>query len=383
MRIDPTNLTWDNMRRGIEAQPEIVRTLPHELHEKAQSWLIDRPPSKIYVVGCGDSLYCGMAARYAIERWCAIPTEAIQSLEFSRYAIRAAPPGSLVIGVSNSGKVARTVESLVYARQHGLKTIGITYDPESPLANASENLLTYSYKDTGFAPGTVSFAASLLAVLIGGLRISSSTLKADINAGEMLARITALADHMETTIEACEKPAAEAAVAAAGFSQMTFVGGGPNYGTALFGMAKVIESTGVHAVGQELEEWAHEHFFSTNPRTFTSILSCTGASSERAHEIARAASEMGSHTVAIGSPEDLALERAVRLVLPVTAREVDELLSPLVYSLPVALFAYELGRRSGKTMYGFDDRHRQRVNFQQIFESASPSSIPSLGGSSD
>ncbi|MEZ4707109.1 MAG: hypothetical protein R3A44_07890 [Caldilineaceae bacterium] len=43
---------------------------------------------------------------------------------------------------------------------------------------------------------------------------------------------------------------------------------GPNYPTALFSAAKVLEAAGRHAMGQETEEWAHlQYFVNTDPAT--------------------------------------------------------------------------------------------------------------------
>ena len=57
---------------------------------------------------------------------------------------------------------------------------------------------------------------------------------------------------------------AEVAIAACDLAEviadapvMIMVGSGPSYGTALFSAAKIIEASGVFAVGQDLEEWSH------------------------------------------------------------------------------------------------------------------------------
>src|SRR5260221_12774877 len=141
MRMDRRELKWDNMLAGIRVQPDYLRGgAAARLHAAA----VELPlsvPSRVYLVGCGDSHYAGLATRLAFERWSGIPTEALESLEFSRYAVDFAPPGSWVICVSNSGRVARTVECALYAQQHGLYPIAITYHSESNLAKASSAVL--------------------------------------------------------------------------------------------------------------------------------------------------------------------------------------------------------------------------------------------------
>src|SRR5256886_15062848 len=78
MRVDRNvELKWKNMYRGIHAQVEWLRKGPDELFANARRMLTIVPP-RIYLVGCGDSHYAGLATRLAFERWTGIPTEALE-----------------------------------------------------------------------------------------------------------------------------------------------------------------------------------------------------------------------------------------------------------------------------------------------------------------
>src|SRR6266566_7119839 len=113
MRMDRLELKWEHMLAGISAQPAYLREgAARELYGAARKLPLERP-SRVYLVGCGDSHYCGLATRHAFERWSGIPTEALESLEFSRYALESAASDALVVAVSNSGRVARTVECAI------------------------------------------------------------------------------------------------------------------------------------------------------------------------------------------------------------------------------------------------------------------------------
>ena len=175
MDLDNMKTEWSNMRRGIDAQAALLADAPALLYERAAAALGDAPPSRIYLTGCGDSHYSGLAARYAIEFWSGVATEALESLEFSRYAVQAAPVDALLVGVSNSGKVSRSVESVRFARQRGLDTLAVTYKPDSRLAAAADQVLQYDYEDIGFGPGTLSYTASTLALLALGIRLGETT----------------------------------------------------------------------------------------------------------------------------------------------------------------------------------------------------------------
>ena len=86
--------------------------------------------------------------------------------------------------------------------------------------------------------------------------------------------------------------------------QVVFIGGGPNYGTAFFSMAKIIEATRTHAVGQQLEEWAHEQYFTTSEKTTTFVLTPPGNGVDRAREQMFAIKAMGSRCVVVCDPDD-------------------------------------------------------------------------------
>ena len=149
------------------------------------------------------------------------------------------------------------------------------------------------------------------------------------------------------------------------------VGGGPNYATALFGMAKFIEAAAYPAVGQELEEWAHEQYFCTKPGTYTVVIAPPGAATDRAREQLRAVRDVGGTAIAICASDDSETSALANFVLPVVGSG-DEALSPIAYCTPLELFTYHFAISKGATMLGFDDANRMEVNFRQIFGSHIP-----------
>ncbi len=372
MDEDELDLKWEHMEAGIDAQPAWLRAgAARDLYDAAAGLALP-VPSRIYLVGCGDSYYAGMATRFAFERWTGIPTEAMESLEFSRYAVTTAPADALVVAVSNSGKVTRTIEAAMFAGRRGIRSIGLTYFPDSPLARAATGTLAYRYEDVGFGPGTLSYLASLVALYALALRIGGAAGHLDeAERDAHLDALTACGDALEWTIAAA-RPAAEALAARIEPGEvLTIIGGGPSHGTAVFGMAKLIESARHNAVGQELEEWAHEQYFLTGPGSHTIVVAPEGASVDRAREQLRAVREVDGTAVAICDPDDAPTCAVADVVLPARTTP-DELLSPIVTAVPLELLALAYARRQGRTMLGFDDEHRRDVNWRQIFGSEIP-----------
>ena len=127
--MNPNESEYDVMRREIELQPAFVRGSIDGVVERARAAMAQharRAVDGAIVIGCGDSFCAGLAARsYAMEQT-GLWIEPIEALEFSRYLVDRMPSDRAVVGISNSGTVARTVEGVRLARQRGAWTFGVT-----------------------------------------------------------------------------------------------------------------------------------------------------------------------------------------------------------------------------------------------------------------
>ena len=368
MRMENRELKWDNMLAGINAQPDYLREGAAKALYERSVHLPLRRPSRVYLVGCGDSHYAGLATRFAFERWSGIPTEALESLEFSRYAVESAPADALVVAVSNSGRVVRTGECARVARERGIATLGLTYNPASPLGQTADMLLPWTYQDVGFGPGTLSYLASLVGLYALAARLGELNGRL-ADAAPVLESIRRCGDAVARTVSDNLVPSERVASVLNGQGLVCIIGGGPNYATALFGMAKFIEAAAYPAVGQELEEWAHEQYFCTRADTATLVVAPPGRGVDRAREQLQAVRDMQGQAFVLCDPADQATASLADVVLPIHTGE-DELLSPIVSAVPLELVALRFAQRLGRTMLGFDDDHRRAINFRQIFGSS-------------
>ena len=148
---EPIPVTIDDMLNEISNQgpaiPAVMESVQPQL--EALDPNLFTTASHIYITGCGDSYFAGLAARYAFARYAGVPTEALEALEFGRYAAEFLPPESLVFGISNSGKATRSVEALVNARLGGAHTVAITGNPGGWLAQEADTILDQSVRLAG------------------------------------------------------------------------------------------------------------------------------------------------------------------------------------------------------------------------------------------
>ena len=302
---------------------------------------------RLYVVGCGDSHHASLSTELAFESLTRLPDDPMNSMLFGRYAAgfipQTGPKTNLVIGISVSGAVSHTAEALRMGEQAGATTAALTATPDSPVGKAAKIILDvpvpeFSSPEGVVIPGVRSYFTSQVGLFLTAIRIAE--IRGQLNnsqAAELRAEIHDFADLASKTIEECEPIAKQAAQDWAGEGEFVFTGSGPNYATALFTAAKVLEASGDSALGQDVEEWAHLQYFAKSVRTPTFIISAGDRDLSRAEEIAVAAKQIG-RLVAVVSPKSaVGLTKHADYHFPIP--EVKEMFSPLITAIPGELFS--------------------------------------------
>ncbi len=345
-------LTRSPMHQQIDTLPALVRDIVKPFDAAARrafDFETCASVKRIYLVGCGDSHHAPVGAELAFHQLTGVPTQALSALPFSRYTAgympATGPKTNLVIGVSVSGIVSRTIEALAMARQAGATTVALTGNPGGPLGQVADCVLETavpalpSDMQVAVVPGVRSYLASQVALLMAALRIGEvrghlTTRAADAER----AAIAKLADVIEETIQVCEPIAAELVDAWSDAPLFEFVGAGPLYGAAMFTAAKVLEASGDAALAQETEEWSHLQYFAAEPKIPVMFLSANGFDADRMAEVARAARSIGRPSALVAPPAASEIAQYVDALLPVPA-DVPERYASIVYSIPGELFA--------------------------------------------
>lgn len=276
-------------------------------------------------VGCGDSHFVGWSAKLAFRNLAGLPLTPAEAFEFAAYDVHGLPDTALAVGVSVSGKVGNTITAVEQARERGMTTLAITNTPGSAITHAAERTVVVDVHSPGSAPvpGTLSYLGSLVTLYLLAIELG-------VSRGRLAAEEAA--QHRETLrqsllslreIALTNFPLVEQ-YAQLQFIQspvVYFVGGGPNYGTALFGRAKLLEAAPVPCMAQEVEEWAHLEYFLTGFDTQLVFLAPAGPSRQRALDMMRTANRVGGHVVAVADPADEEVADLADKVWPVPPQE--------------------------------------------------------------
>ncbi len=352
------------MHQQIDTLPALIRdiTAPFDAAARhAFDFETCTSVKRIYLVGCGDSHHAPVGAELAFNQLTGVPTQALSSLPFSRYTAGflpdTGPKTNLVIGVSVSGKVSRTIEALAMANQAGATTIALTGNPSGPFGQTADTVFETAVPPLPdelagmIVPGIRSYLASQIALILAALRIAEvrgalTTPAADAERNQL----ADLADVIDETIQICEPIAAELAQRWKNASMFEFVGAGPLYGVAMFSAAKVLEASGDPALAQDTEEWSHLQYFIADNTIPAVLLSANGFDADRMAEVARAAQSIG-RPLALVSTEDAAeIRQYVDALLPIP-RHLPERYASIVYSIPGELLAAARAQSIGSAYF--------------------------------
>jgi glutamine---fructose-6-phosphate transaminase (isomerizing) len=328
------------MKESVQPFDHAIReTLDHELCLSMK---------RIYVTGCGDSHHAAVGTELAFEVLTGLPVRALTALQYARYGAklmpRSGPKTNVVFGISVSGEVSRTLEALQQGRANDATTISVTATPGSRIHAAGDYVIPtagspFPEPPGVHVPGVRTFLTNQLALLLASIRIGEvrGNLSTD-EANKLRDELAALAEAAEATIHASDLPARQLAEDWSDAQEFVFVGAGPNYATAMFSAAKVLEASGDAAMAQETEEWTHLQYFARVESTPTFLITNGEADLSRMNEMAAAAHAVGRRTAAIAPASLGELTQTVDRVLPY-AEGVREMFSPLIACIPGELFA--------------------------------------------
>lgn len=118
----------------------------HPQVQQALDALAYRSIQNVFLVACGGSSALMYPSKYLLDREAkTIASDLYSSNEFIHRNPATLGPQSLVILCSHSGNTPETVEAAKHARNKGALTVSLTNEPGSPLAEASEYVVKYTY----------------------------------------------------------------------------------------------------------------------------------------------------------------------------------------------------------------------------------------------
>jgi glucosamine--fructose-6-phosphate aminotransferase (isomerizing) len=288
-----------------------------------------RKVSKIQIIACGTSYYAGMVGKYWLEQIAKVQCEVDVASEF-RYRKPVYAKGGLTLLISQSGETADTLAALRHAREHGQKIGAIVNVLTSSIAREADFAMpTLAGPEIGVA-STKAFTAQLtcLASLAVALGENKKHLQSLADSASIIAELLHENQH-----EAVAKVLAKA-------KTILYIGRGTSYPIALEGALKLKELSYIHAEGFGAGELKHGPIALIDKSVPIVVVAPFDEYFAKTASNVREVAARGGKVILISNKagcKDLADVVHKSIVMP----DVPDFITPLVYSVPVQLLAYQ------------------------------------------
>ena len=313
---------------------------------------------RIFLTGCGDSLFVSEIGKFAFEEFVGIPVEAVPALELARY--RKLDRDCVVIGSSASGHTSRTIEAVRKAKSKGAHIIGVTNEISGILAQLSDwILLSRCSSPLGKSPSKTSTTALLLIFMLA-VRLGERRHKIGKGKNEQLMnQLKNLPNIVEKVIKNNEIRIIETTKALKDRENFHFIGGGPSLGVANLGAAKIKELSLGLAEAVELEEFCHYQILVVDKDEPVVLVLPPGASYDRGLEVLEGLNKVGARILAV-SDDDKSMKKNTFVTFEIKG-DLKEVFLSIPYVVPLQLLAYHLSVQKGRNPTWFREPHASAI----------------------
>jgi len=295
--------------------------------------------NKIVLIGCGTAYHACLVAKYWFEELTTIDAEIDIASEF-RYRNLKFNPNNLYIFVSQSGETADTAAALDICKKNNVKTCSIVNVVESTIARNSDWVLPiHAGPEIGVA-STKAFLGQLIVLYILVLKLS--TVRGDIDKkiySTNLNNLQKLPEGIKNTF----KLESEIQLIAKEFLDAKgsmFLGRGNSFPVALEGALKLKELSYLHAEGYPAGEMKHGPLALIEEGLPVIVIAPKDKYYEKTLSNTQEVIARGGKIFFITDNNKRLLSTNIRFRLKVP--HVDNLLSPLLLTIPLQLLAYHV-----------------------------------------
>lgn len=309
---------------------------------------------RVQILACGTSWHASLVGKYLIEQLAGIPTMVQYASEF-RYSPAPLTPNTITIGVTQSGETADTIAALEMEKDRRTRharvgfeprLVGITNRPESTIAHLVPNLIvTPAGIEVGVA-ATKTFLAQVMAFYFVALELAyrRQTLSSQ-RLNEIIAGLRQLPNQIEQVLQDQDQAIEEIAHQFVETQDFIFIGRGVNFPIALEGALKLKEISYIHAEGYPAGEMKHGPIALLDSKVPVVAIAMPGLVYEKVISNAQEAKARDAQIIGVAPIGDEAAAEVFDVLLPVP--HVEEILSPVLATIPLQLLAYHIAAIRG------------------------------------
>ena len=316
------------LRDAIHGNAKVIREVAGEIANY----------DKIFIVAMGTSYHAGLVGKYLLQRL-AKKVPIVEDASEFRYEFEdLIDENSLVIAITQSGETADTLAAMKLAKRKGAKVLAIV-NVVGSMATRIADLTLYTHAGPEIGVAATKTYTTQLAVLTM-LSIELARVLGTVD-GEYLAKLEEFLRKIPDLAEEVlnlNGPLRELAENLKEKSDFFYIGRGIGVPTALEGALKLKEISYIHAEGLSAGELKHGPLALIEDGVPVVAIAPNGKTFDKMLGNIEEAKARGAYIISLGSSERLREVSDVFLKMP----ELDEILTPIPYIVPLQLLAYHL-----------------------------------------
>ena len=334
------------MEKEIYEQPEVISHALSHYVDLAEHTVRDTAAEidfaslrGLAISACGTAYLAGLVGKYWFERYARLPVEIDVASEF-RYREMPLSKDQAALFISQSGETADTLASLRYCRDNGLKIGAVVNVKESTIARESDAVFPILAGPEIGVASTKAFTCQL--AVLASLALAAGRARGTLTEAEEKQLVKSLAEMpriMSQVLNAVQPQIEALSRDLSKFKDVLYLGRGTSYPLALEGALKLKEISYIHAEGYAAGELKHGPIALIDENMPVIVIAPFDRFFEKTVSNMQEVAARGGRIIFITDDKGAAaskLETMATIVLP----SVAEIISPMVYSIPIQLLAY-------------------------------------------
>lgn len=334
------------MLKEIYEQPEVMsHTLSHYLDfGTCESHIGNDLPfdfakiDRMAISACGTAYYAGLIAKYWFEKYARLPVDIDVASEF-RYREMPLPKNGFALFISQSGETADTLASLRYCKEGGMHIGAVVNVVESTIARESDVIFrTLAGPEIGVA-STKAFTCQLS--VLASLAIAAGKARgvlSDEDEKRLVRELTEAPRYANAALK-LEKDLEKIAHDVAKVRHILYLGRDTNFPLAMEGALKLKEISYIHAEGYPAGELKHGPIALIDEDMPVVVIAPHDSIFEKTVSNMQEVAARGGRIILITDEKGASLnsvDTEHMIVMP----NMPDILTPLIYALPIQLLAY-------------------------------------------
>lgn len=333
------------MEKEIHEQPEVIsHTLANYLDfVGGVSKPLDLPfnfaeINRLAISACGTAYLAGLIGKYWFERYARLPVDIDVASEF-RYREMPLSKNDAAFFISQSGETADTLASLRYCRKAGMKIGAIVNVRESTMARESDVVLpTLAGPEIGVA-STKAFTCQLS--VLASLAVRAGVARGTISKEQEKTLVRALSEapRYANQVLKLEEQIERIARELSRYKDVLYLGRDTNFPLAMEGALKLKEISYIHAEGYAAGELKHGPIALIDENMPVIVIAPHDRIFEKTVSNMQEVAARGGKIILITDSKGAALT-SVKTMETIVLPDVPEIISPIIYALPIQMLAY-------------------------------------------